>query len=91
MGNEFVYFMLAARTIATLQAYGVKKIIVQCPHCYQALARDYLQLGGHFEVIHHSELLARLRARGAPAPRERGARARVLPRLVLSGPLSGHL
>ena len=60
MGNEFVYFMLASENIATLQAYGVKKIIVQCPHCYQALARDYPQLGGHFEVIHHSELLARL-------------------------------
>lgn len=87
MGNEFVYFMLASENIATLQAYGVKKIIVQCPHCYQALARDYPQLGGHFEVIHHSELLARLVREGRLPPRERGARARVLPRLVLSGPL----
>ena len=60
MGNEFVYFMLASENIATLQAYGVKKIIVQCPHCYQSLARDYPQLGGNFEVIHHSELLAQL-------------------------------
>lgn len=60
MGNEFVYFMLASENIATLQAYGVKKIIVQCPHCYQSLARDYPQLGGTFEVIHHSELLAQL-------------------------------
>ena len=70
MGNEFVYFMLASENIATLQAYGVKKIIVQCPHCYQALARDYLQLGGHFEVIHHSELLARL-VREGRLPRAR--------------------
>ena len=60
MGNEMVYFMLASENIATLDAYGVKKIIVQCPHCYQALARDYPQLGGHYEVIHHSELLAQL-------------------------------
>ena len=60
MGNEFVYFMLASENIATLNASGVKKIIVQCPHCYQALARDYPQLGGTYEVIHHGELLARL-------------------------------
>lgn len=64
MGNEFVYFMLASENIATLDACGVKKIIVQCPHCYQALARDYPQLGGHYEVIHHSELLASLVAEG---------------------------
>ena len=60
LGNEFVYYMLAQENIATLQAYGVKKIIVQCPHCMQALSRDYPQLGGHFEVIHHSQLLAHL-------------------------------
>ena len=76
MGNEFVYFMLASENIATLQAYGVKKIIVQCPHCYQALARDYPQLGGHVEVIHHSELLARL-VREGRLPRAREALGRV--------------
>ena len=64
MGNEFVYFMLASENIAAMDAYGVKKIIVQCPHCYQALARDYPQLGGHYEVVHHGELLARLVAEG---------------------------
>lgn len=60
MGNEFVYYMLATENIATMQAYGVKKIIVQCPHCMQTLTRDYPQLGGNFEVIHHSQLLAQL-------------------------------
>ena len=60
MGNEFVYYMLASENIATLQSYGVKKIIVLCPHCMQTLARDYPQLGGNFEVIHHSQLLAQL-------------------------------
>lgn len=64
MGNEFVYYMLASENIATLDAYGVKKIIVQCPHCYQALARDYPQMGGNYEVIHHSELLAQLAREG---------------------------
>ena len=60
MGNEYLYYMLASENIATLDSYGVKKIIVQCPHCLTALTVDYPQLGGHYEVIHHSELLARL-------------------------------
>lgn len=78
MGNEFVYFMLASENIATLDACGVKKIIVQCPHCYQALARDYPQLGGHYEVIHHSALLAQLVAEGRlPRAAERAAADRV--------------
>ena len=60
MGNEYVYYLLASENISTLSAYGVKKIITQCPHCYQALSRDYPQLGGNYEVIHHAELLFRL-------------------------------
>lgn len=78
MGNEFVYFMLASENIATLDACGVRKIIVQCPHCYQALARDYPQLGGHYEVIHHSALLAQLLAEGRlPKAAEKAAAERV--------------
>lgn len=64
LGNEFLYFMLASENIATLNERGVRKIIVQCPHCYQALTRDYPQLGGHYEVVHHTELLARLLEEG---------------------------
>lgn len=60
LGNEYVYYLLATENIATLDALGVKKIITQCPHCQQALSRDYPQLGGHYEVIHHTELLAQL-------------------------------
>ena len=58
---------------------------------HAALARDYPQLGGRFRGDPPQRAFGTARARGAPAPRERGARARVLPRLVLSGPLSGHL
>ena len=92
MGNEFVYFMLASENIATLQAYGVKKIIVQCPHCYQALARDYPAAGRPFRGDPPQRASGSAGgARGAWRARARGARARVLPRLVLSGPLSGRL
>lgn len=60
LGNEYVYWMLASENVATLNGYGVKKIIVQCPHCLTALSVDYPQLGGSYEVIHHSVLLAQL-------------------------------
>lgn len=64
LGNEYVYYLLAAENIATLDSYGVRKIVTTCPHCYQALSRDYPQLGGHYEVVHHSELLAQLLEEG---------------------------
>ena len=60
MGNEYVYFMLASENIATMNSYGVKKIVTQCPHCFTSLSVDYPQLGGNYEVIHHTELLKRL-------------------------------
>ncbi|MGN0301818.1 MAG: heterodisulfide reductase-related iron-sulfur binding cluster [Anaerotardibacter sp.] len=60
LGNEYLYYLLAAENIATLNAYGVKKIIVQCPHCMQALSVDYPQMGGNYQVIHHSQLLNEL-------------------------------
>ena len=49
--------MLAMANIETLNGMGVKKIITQCPHCFNTLLNEYPQLGGHFEVIHHSQLL----------------------------------
>jgi len=59
-GNEYVYQMLALQNIETLDEYGIKKIITQCPHCFNILTNEYPQLGGNYEVIHHSELLAEL-------------------------------
>lgn len=64
MGNEFLYYQLATENIETLKRHGVKKVIVQCPHCAQVLERDYPQLGGEFEVVRHAQLLERLVAEG---------------------------
>ena len=64
LGNEYVYFLLASENIDTLDSCGVKKIVTTCPHCLNTLGVDYPQLGGHYEVIHHSELLAQLVASG---------------------------
>lgn len=76
MGNEFLYYQLATENIETLNAYGAKKIIVQCPHCAQALERDYPQLGGEFEVVRHAQLLERLVAEGRlPGAKRAGAQA----------------
>jgi heterodisulfide reductase subunit D len=59
-GNEFVFQMLALQNIATLEGYGVKKIVTACPHCFNTLKNEYPALGGHYEVMHHSELLQNL-------------------------------
>ncbi len=56
-GNEYLFQMLATANIETLNSMGVKKIITQCPHCFNTLANEYPQLGGHYEVVHHSQFL----------------------------------
>ena len=56
-GNEYIFQMLAMQNIETLNSMGVKKIVTQCPHCFNTLANEYPQLGGHYEVVHHSQLL----------------------------------
>jgi len=56
--------MLAMQNVEALQGLGVQKIITQCPHCFNTLKNEYPQLGGHYEVVHHSQLLATLVADG---------------------------
>jgi Fe-S oxidoreductase/nitrate reductase gamma subunit len=60
IGNEFLFEKLAGENIATLNLYGVKKVVTSCPHCFNTLKNEYPRLGGEFEVIHHSEFLAQL-------------------------------
>lgn len=59
-GNEYLFQMLAMQNIETLNEMGVKKIVTQCPHCFNTLKNEYPQLDGHYEVIHHSQLLEQL-------------------------------
>jgi Fe-S oxidoreductase len=56
-GNEYIFQMLALQNIETFAGMGVKKIITQCPHCFNTLANEYPQLGGTYEVVHHSQFL----------------------------------
>ncbi len=68
IGNEFVFSMLAQQNIETLNEAGARKIVASCPHCFNSLANEYPQLGGNYEVIHHTQLLARLVAEGKLTP-----------------------
>jgi Fe-S oxidoreductase len=68
LGNEFVFSMLAQQNIETLNEARARTIVASCPHCFNALANEYPQLGGNYEVIHHTQLLSRLIADGRLKP-----------------------
>jgi len=59
-GNEFLFQMQAMGNIQVLNGYGIKKIVTACPHCFNTLKNEYPDLGGDYEVIHHSTFLQEL-------------------------------
>ncbi|MEO0311881.1 MAG: hypothetical protein RIQ89_1538 [Bacteroidota bacterium] len=59
-GNEFLFQMQALMNIQILNGYEIKKIVTACPHCFNTLKNEYPELGGQYEVLHHSELLQKL-------------------------------
>lgn len=63
-GNEFLFQMQAMNNIQTLNGYNIKKIVTACPHCFNTIRNEYPQLGGHYEVIHHSQFLQQLISEG---------------------------
>jgi Fe-S oxidoreductase len=71
MGHEFLYQMMAMQNVEVLNEAGAKRIVVTCAHCYNALANEYPQAGGHYEVVHHTTLLARLVAERKLTPVQR--------------------
>ena len=64
MGNEYLFQMLAQQNVETLNGYGVKKIVTNCPHCFNVIANEYPDFGGRYEVMHGTELVSRLIAEG---------------------------
>jgi len=72
LGNEYLYQMQAQQNIAVLDEVGAKErtVIASCPHCFNSLAREYPALGGNYKVIHHTQLLADLVAKGMIHPGE---------------------
>ncbi len=59
-GNEFLFQMQAMANIQVLNGYEIKKIVTACPHCFNTIKNEYPDLGGHYEVIHHSTFLQQL-------------------------------
>jgi Fe-S oxidoreductase len=67
-GNEFLFQMQAMQNVEVLNEIKARKIVVTCPHCMNTLGREYPQLGGNYEVVHHSQLLATLVQEGRLTP-----------------------
>lgn len=63
-GNEFTFMMQAMQNIEVLNAYEVKKIVTTCPHCFNTLANEYPELGGKYEVLHHTQFINQLLKEG---------------------------
>ncbi|HTJ39780.1 MAG TPA: (Fe-S)-binding protein [Dactylosporangium sp.] len=68
LGQELLFTELGKQNVETLDAAGAKKIVVTCAHCFNTIANEYPQLGGHYEVVHHTQLLSRLVAEGRLRP-----------------------
>jgi Fe-S oxidoreductase len=68
MGNEFLFQTLAEGNVETMNGLGVTKIVANCPHCFNTLANEYPEYGGRYEVIHHTQLFARLLKEGRLQP-----------------------
>jgi Fe-S oxidoreductase len=59
-GNEFLYQMQAMQNIMVLNGYEIKKIVTGCPHCFNIMKNEYPQLGGNYDVIHHTQFINEL-------------------------------
>jgi Fe-S oxidoreductase len=68
IGNEYLFQTLAEQNVETLSSAGVTKVIANCPHCFNTLRNEYPDYGGRYEVLHHSQLIARLVAEGRLRP-----------------------
>src|SRR5690606_36883133 len=67
-GNEFLFQMQAMMNIQVLDGYAIKKIVTACPHCFNTIKNEYPSLGGHYEVIHHTQPIQSLIDEGKLKP-----------------------
>jgi len=72
-GNEFLFQMMAYNNIQILNGYGIKKIVTTCPHCFNTLKNEYAELGGNYDVVHHSSFLQQLIDEGKIKLKEEGS------------------
>lgn len=70
IGNEYLYQTQAKQNIETMNGYNVKKVITACPHCFNTIKNEYIQFGGNYEVVHHTEFLYQLIQSGKLKPQK---------------------
>lgn len=71
-GNEFLFQMMAYQNIQVLNGYGIKHIVTTCPHCFNILKNEYPELGGNYDVTHHTSFLQKLIDEGKIKMKENG-------------------
>ncbi len=64
VGNEYLAQMMAQQTVETLNSYSFKKIVTACPHCFNAIANEFPEIGGRYDVVHHTQLIDQLLSEG---------------------------
>jgi Fe-S oxidoreductase len=70
IGNEYLFQTLAKTNVDTLNRYEVKKIVTACPHCFNTLKNEYKDLGGNYDVVHHSQFIAQMISSGKLKPQK---------------------
>lgn len=75
LGNEYLFQTLAQQNVETLKGHGVRKVVTNCPHCFNTIKNEYPDFGGTFEVMHGTELVARLIDEGRVTLEKREARS----------------
>lgn len=68
IGNEYLFQTLAKTNVETLNRYNVKKIVTACPHCFNTLKNEYTDMGGKYEVLHHSQYIGKMISEGKLKP-----------------------
>jgi len=71
-GNEFVFQMTALQNVEVMNMYNVKKIVTACPHCFNTIKNEYPDLGGHYDVVHHTQFIKELISDGRLKMKEGG-------------------
>ncbi len=72
-GNEFLFQMMAYNNIQVLNGYEIKKIVTACPHCFNVIKNEYPQLGGSYDVVHHTSYIQQLINEGRVRMKESGS------------------
>ena len=86
-GNEFLFQMMAYQNIQTLNNYGIKNIVTTCPHCFNIIKNEYPELGGNYDIVHHTVFLQKLVDEGRIRLKEGGnfKGKRIIPNIPISG------